>query len=216
MPHSAPRYSVFTDKEAQQAQVHVTFKHGALPCATPRHYRRALTEDIFQTALNKRLFRISRQRHPPFYAAEVLSAFLIGMGDIVRGCIFTFVLCRCASPTIMCGAVIIEYGLEKVMSEVCHQPREAVWCAVKKTSVVCCTPSYTPIHMLRAYCQCRLPRRASHKPYGPWCSQPWYKMATLPKAWRCDTLYKPCAQVSQSASTPKPMSAGCMAFRDTA
>ena len=70
-PHSAPRYSVFTDKEAQQAQVHVSFKQAAAPCATPRHYKRALTEDIFQTALNKRFFRISRQQDPPFYAAEV-------------------------------------------------------------------------------------------------------------------------------------------------
>lgn len=78
VPHSAPRYSVFTDKEAQQAQVHVSFKHDALPCATPRHYKRALTEDIFQTALNKRFFRISRQRDPPFYAAEVPSRSLLG------------------------------------------------------------------------------------------------------------------------------------------
>lgn len=70
-PHSAPRYSVFTDKEAQQALVHVSFKHGAPPCRTPREYKRALTEDIFQTALNKRFFRISRQRDPPFYVAEV-------------------------------------------------------------------------------------------------------------------------------------------------
>ncbi len=96
MPHSAPRYSVFTDKEAQQAQVHVTFKHEALPCATPRHYRRALTEDIFQTALNKRFFRISRQRHPPFYAAEVLCTFPVGVGGILRGCISISALYQCA------------------------------------------------------------------------------------------------------------------------
>ena len=62
---------MFTDKEAQQALVHVSFKHGAPPCRTPREYKRALTEDIFQTALNKRFFRISRQRDPPFYVAEV-------------------------------------------------------------------------------------------------------------------------------------------------
>ena len=51
--------------------MHVSFKQTAPPCATPRHYKRALTEDIFQTALNKRFFRISRQQDPPFYAAEV-------------------------------------------------------------------------------------------------------------------------------------------------
>ena len=51
--------------------MHVSFKHDAPPCATPRHYKRALTEDIFQTALNRRLYRISRQPDPPFYAAEV-------------------------------------------------------------------------------------------------------------------------------------------------
>ena len=84
VPHSAPRYSVFTDKEAQQAQVHVTFKHEALPCATPRHYRRALTEDIFQTALNKRFFRISRQRGPPFYAAEVPATSHLSSSPPVR------------------------------------------------------------------------------------------------------------------------------------
>ncbi|CAL5222596.1 g4987 [Coccomyxa viridis] len=89
VPHSAPRYSVFTDKEAQQAQVHVTFKHEALPCATPRHYRRALTEDIFQTALNKRFFRISRQRHPPFYAAE---AGTEGITQTIRAMVLTAVV----------------------------------------------------------------------------------------------------------------------------
>ena len=106
MPHSAPRYSVFTDKEAQQAQVHVTFKHEALPCATPRHYPRALTDDIFQTALNKRFFRISRQRDPPFYAAEVLCDLLVALGDVVRGCITASALCRCTLPTVMSGPAI--------------------------------------------------------------------------------------------------------------
>ena len=68
---------MFTDKEAQQALVHVSFKHGAPPCRTPREYKRALTEDIFQTALNKRFFRISRQQDPPFYVAEVSTRFRI-------------------------------------------------------------------------------------------------------------------------------------------
>ncbi len=74
VPHSTPRYSAFTDAEAQQALVHVSFKHDAPPCATPRHYKRALTEDIFQTALNKRFYRLSRQRDPPFYVAEASAA----------------------------------------------------------------------------------------------------------------------------------------------
>ena len=74
VPHSTPRYSAFTDAEAQQALVHASFKHDAPPCTTPRHYKRALTEDIFQTALNKRFYRLSRQRDPPFYVAEASAA----------------------------------------------------------------------------------------------------------------------------------------------
>lgn len=80
VPHEDPRYSVFTDKEAQQALVHVSFKQEAPPCATPRHYKRALTEDIFQTALNKRFYRISRQQDPPFYVAEVLHHLFVWLG----------------------------------------------------------------------------------------------------------------------------------------
>ena len=63
--------------------VHVSFKHEAPPCRTPREYKRALTEDIFQTALNKRFFRISRQPDPPFYAAEVLPR----MPHLARPCL---------------------------------------------------------------------------------------------------------------------------------
>jgi hypothetical protein len=71
VPHAAPRFRAFTDAEAQQSLVHLSFKHPTPPVKTPREYLDYLKESLFQVAFNARLFRLGRRQDPPFFAATV-------------------------------------------------------------------------------------------------------------------------------------------------
>lgn len=71
MPHSQPRFKVFTDKEAQQSLVHISFKMENVPVSTFKEYVDRLREDLFHTAMNSRFFRMGRRQDPPFYNAQV-------------------------------------------------------------------------------------------------------------------------------------------------
>ena len=71
MPHAQPLFRAFTDAEAQQCLVHISFKHATPPVTTPAEYLAYLRESLFQVAFNARLFRIGRRESPPFYAAQV-------------------------------------------------------------------------------------------------------------------------------------------------
>ncbi|BDA41495.1 probable zinc protease PqqL [Coccomyxa sp. Obi] len=70
-PHNQPRFKVFIDKEAQQSLLHVSFKMDTENVTTPAEYLCSLREDLFQTAMNSRFFRIGRRPDPPFYNAQI-------------------------------------------------------------------------------------------------------------------------------------------------
>lgn len=70
-PHDQPRFKVFIDKEAQQSLLHVSFKVDTENVTTPAEYLCSMREDLFQTAMNSRFFRIGRRPDPPFYNAQV-------------------------------------------------------------------------------------------------------------------------------------------------
>lgn len=70
-PHDQPRFKVFIDKEAQQSLLHVSFKMDTENVTTPAEYLCSMREDLFQTAMNSRFFRIGRRPDPPFYNAQV-------------------------------------------------------------------------------------------------------------------------------------------------
>lgn len=71
VPHTEPHIQAFTDKEAQQSLVHISFKHPTPRVTTPCEYLESLRESLFQVALNRRFFNIGRRPDPPFYAAQV-------------------------------------------------------------------------------------------------------------------------------------------------
>ena len=60
----------FTDKEAQQSLVHISFKQPTPRVTTPSEYLDSIRESLFQVALNRRFFNIGRRPDPPFYAAQ--------------------------------------------------------------------------------------------------------------------------------------------------
>jgi len=72
-PHSAPRCTVFEDRETVQSQVHISFKKPRPGCSTPQEFHEYLKEEMFHSMLNNRLFKISRQEKPPFYVAQCSS-----------------------------------------------------------------------------------------------------------------------------------------------
>ena len=69
--YSEPRFHAWVDREQQGASVQAVFLREAPPLRTPADLRDAITEELFITALNNRLHRISRRDNPPFYAAAV-------------------------------------------------------------------------------------------------------------------------------------------------
>ena len=70
MPHTEPHIQAFTDKEAQQSLVHISFKHPTPRVTTPAEYLDNIRQSLFQIALNRRFFNIGRRPDPPFYAAQ--------------------------------------------------------------------------------------------------------------------------------------------------
>lgn len=69
--HEEPRYSVFTDAEAQSTLVWVTYKHDRSKVATPAEFVEYLAAELFQSCVNERLFKLSRLESPPFYVAQI-------------------------------------------------------------------------------------------------------------------------------------------------
>lgn len=70
-PHVKPRYSSFADKEAQASLIYLTFKQDRRKLRTPAEYLSVLEEEVFESCVNERLYKVSREIDPPFYSASV-------------------------------------------------------------------------------------------------------------------------------------------------
>ncbi|EFJ46689.1 hypothetical protein VOLCADRAFT_105434 [Volvox carteri f. nagariensis] len=71
VPHAEPRFKVLIDRETQHPVVYVSYKHPRIRISTPGDFLEHLTLSIFEVAINNRLYKISRQRQPPFASASV-------------------------------------------------------------------------------------------------------------------------------------------------
>jgi len=101
VPHSQPRFKVFTDKEAQQSLVHISFKMENVPVSTFEEYVDRLREDLFHTAMNSRFFRMGRRQDPPFYNAQV-KIVLVVYADVPALCVDStcLILSTCILATV--------------------------------------------------------------------------------------------------------------------
>lgn len=71
VPHMLPRFSAFADSEAMQTLVYVTYKQDRKKMVCAEDTVQFLAEELFQSAFNERLFKLSRQESPPFYIAQM-------------------------------------------------------------------------------------------------------------------------------------------------
>eukprot|EP00850_Spirogloea_muscicola_P005254 SM000023S07710 [mRNA] locus=s23:983129:990756:- [translate_table: standard] len=71
VPHTEPRFSTLAEKEAGGSAVMVSFKQPSEEMVTVDDYRRFLSEELFNLAMNQRLFKISRRKEPPFYSCQM-------------------------------------------------------------------------------------------------------------------------------------------------
>ena len=69
--HSQPRYHSYVDKEQEESNVHAIFQKEAPELKSSADLKAFTIERLVGSALNRRLFRLSRQLEPPFYAASV-------------------------------------------------------------------------------------------------------------------------------------------------
>lgn len=53
------------------AQVFISFQRPTVTVSTVNQFKDLLRDDLFEIALNRRLYRLSRQEEPPFYSAQV-------------------------------------------------------------------------------------------------------------------------------------------------
>ncbi|GFR46295.1 hypothetical protein Agub_g7851, partial [Astrephomene gubernaculifera] len=70
-PHEQPRFKVLVDRETQHPSVYVSYKHPRMQIRTPQEFLQHLALSVFEIALNNRLYKIGRQREPPFASAAV-------------------------------------------------------------------------------------------------------------------------------------------------
>lgn len=86
-PHEETRFHAWVDREQQQASVQLVYQRAAPLLHSPADLKDLLTEGLFMTAFNNRLFRISRRKEPPFYSAVVgctLRVFCCCAGTVMR------------------------------------------------------------------------------------------------------------------------------------
>ncbi|KAL4301725.1 hypothetical protein GQ457_10G017130 [Hibiscus cannabinus] len=75
--HDDPRFSYFVEPEASESAVMIAYKMQADEMKTVKDYREKLVKSMFCMALNRRLFRISRRKDPPYFSCSVDSYDLV-------------------------------------------------------------------------------------------------------------------------------------------
>jgi len=76
-PHEDPHFSCFGETEAGGSAVMMSCKVPATQDTAIKDYRFLLAEQMFHSALNQRLFKISRQKDPPFFSCVSSSEHLV-------------------------------------------------------------------------------------------------------------------------------------------
>jgi hypothetical protein len=61
----------FLARGSDLGQVFISFQRPSVTVSTVNQYKDMLRDDLFEIALNRRLYRLSRQEDPPFYSAQV-------------------------------------------------------------------------------------------------------------------------------------------------
>ncbi|KAH1105483.1 hypothetical protein J1N35_009251 [Gossypium stocksii] len=75
--HEDPRFSYFVEPEASGSAVMISYKMQVDELKTMKDYREMLVKSMFRIALNRRLFRISRRKDPPYFSCSVASYVLV-------------------------------------------------------------------------------------------------------------------------------------------
>ncbi|OMO91639.1 hypothetical protein COLO4_18244 [Corchorus olitorius] len=76
--HEDPRFSYFVEPEASESAVCINYTMPVDELKTVKDYRDMLVTAMFRTALNRRFYRISRKKDPPYFSCS------IDDGDLVR------------------------------------------------------------------------------------------------------------------------------------
>ncbi|KAE8698399.1 Mitochondrial-processing peptidase subunit beta [Hibiscus syriacus] len=76
-PHEDPRFSYFVEPEASGSAVVISYKMQEDEMKTVKDYREMLVKSMFRIALNRRLFRISRRKDPPYFSCSIASYVLV-------------------------------------------------------------------------------------------------------------------------------------------
>ncbi|OMO91641.1 hypothetical protein COLO4_18247 [Corchorus olitorius] len=75
--HEDPRFSYFVEPEASESAVCINYTMPAVELKTVRDYKEMLVRCLFRSALNRRFFRISRRKDPPYFSCSIGSYGLV-------------------------------------------------------------------------------------------------------------------------------------------
>ncbi|OMO67338.1 hypothetical protein CCACVL1_20590 [Corchorus capsularis] len=75
--HDDPRFSYFVEPEASESAVCINYTMPVDELKTVKDYRDMLVTAMFQTAMNRRFYRISRKKDPPYFSCSIEDGDLV-------------------------------------------------------------------------------------------------------------------------------------------
>ncbi|XP_022732545.1 zinc protease PQQL-like isoform X2 [Durio zibethinus] len=69
--HEDPRFSYFVEPEASGSAVMISYKMQVDEIKTVKDYREMLVKSMFRIALNRRFFKISHRKDPPYFSCSI-------------------------------------------------------------------------------------------------------------------------------------------------
>ncbi|OMO67365.1 hypothetical protein CCACVL1_20587 [Corchorus capsularis] len=75
--HEDPRFSYFVEPEASESAVCINYTMPVVELKTVKDYKEMLVRCLFRSALNRRFFRISRRKDPPYFSCSIGSYSLV-------------------------------------------------------------------------------------------------------------------------------------------
>ncbi|XVE54136.1 hypothetical protein DITRI_Ditri03aG0056800 [Diplodiscus trichospermus] len=75
--HVEPRFSYFVEPEASGSAVMISYKMQVDEVKTVKDYREMLVKSMFRTALNRRFFKVSRRKDPPYFSCSISAYVLV-------------------------------------------------------------------------------------------------------------------------------------------
>ncbi|XP_021276229.1 zinc protease PQQL-like [Herrania umbratica] len=75
--HEDPRFSYFVEPEAAGSAVRIGYKMQVDEVKTVKDYREMLVKSMFRNALNRRFFKISRRKDPPYFSCSIAVYVLV-------------------------------------------------------------------------------------------------------------------------------------------